>query len=128
VFLALSLAIAILIALPLAILGWESSAELRGEYQAYRDVQHGQYKQLGYGLAVAWRSDYAKLIHQRHPDAQFVAVAGCIVSPGLVDYVHGYNKYAHQAAIRHFGHDVFQEAAEDAEQAYSVRHEVNATR
>jgi hypothetical protein len=114
----------VLIGIPLISFSWMKTARLRGEYQAYLDMRSGQYLELGYGLPSPWRSDFAKLVHHRHPEAQFRSVASCIVSPGLQEYVRGYNDYAEQAAKKHFGHDVFQEAFDDAKNAYNAKSDV----
>jgi hypothetical protein len=97
---------------------WLKTSYLRGELAARRDVRDGQYRELGYGLPTPWRGEGAKSVHARFPEAQFVPVAGCIVSPSLQEYVRGYNHYAKQAAIRHFGRDVFDEAFDGASKAY----------
>lgn len=38
----------------------------------------------------------------------------CIVSKSLVGYVDSYNRVSSEATSRKFGHDVFQECAEEA--------------
>jgi hypothetical protein len=93
---------------------WLKASYLRGRLAAQRDVRKGQYLELGYGLPVPWRGDGAKLVHDRFPEARFVPVAGCIVSFSLQQYVRGYNYYAQQASMKHFGHDVFAEAFDEA--------------
>ncbi len=108
------------VGIPLVIYGWHRAARFRGEYQAYQDVRSGHYVELGYGLPAAWRKDFAEIVHRKHPEAEFRVVAGCIVTPELQDYVTGYNSYMKQAAARHFGHDVFEEAADDAAKSYKA--------
>jgi hypothetical protein len=93
---------------------WLKASYLRGRLAAKRDVRKGQYLELGYGLPVPWRKDGARLVHDRFPEAQFVPVAGCVVSSSLQQYVRGYNDYAQQASMKHFGHDVFAESFDEA--------------
>jgi hypothetical protein len=108
----------------LAVIGlqWDPSASLRGKLDAFWDTQHGRYKLLVYGLPTVWRPDGAKLVHERYPEASVVAVAGCIVTPRLQDYVRGYDDYMEKAALRHFGRNVFNEAFADAEADYDRKH------
>jgi hypothetical protein len=115
-----------MILLPLLLLAtWSTSltvAKWKGEWAAHRDVQNGHYRELGYGLPFDWRSNYATILKQRHPDAEFVPVAGCIVSFHLQAYVSGYNKVSERAALRHYGRDIFLEAAHEAEQGSAAIH------
>lgn len=101
---------------------WDQSAFLRGQIAAMRDARRGEYKILVSGLPTAWRPEAAKLLHEQHPNASVVAVAGCIVTPGLIEYQRGYNAYSISAATRHFGHDVFDETFREAEADYHRRH------
>jgi hypothetical protein len=97
-------------------------ARWRGHLAAYRDVRHGHYVELGYGLPPAWLRNYAPLLHQRYPDANYVAVAGCIVSSQLQAYVDTYDQYSANAALHRYGHDIFRETANDAERAWARNH------
>jgi hypothetical protein len=101
---------------------WDPSASLRGKFDAYWDTRHGRYKLLVFGLPAVWRPAAAALVHERHHEASVVAVSGCIVTPRLEDYVHGYNDYMEKAAVHHFGRDVFDEAFADAEAEYERKH------
>jgi len=115
----------ILLSLLLLCVNWSESvtiAKWRGEWAAHRDVRKGHYIELGYGLPGPWRSSYATILKQRHPKAEFVPVAGCIVSFQLRAYVSGYNGVSEGAALRHYGKDIFLEAAEDAEQEWNDSH------
>jgi hypothetical protein len=102
------------------------TSRLRGEYQAYRDVRYGKYIELGYGLFIVPAGDFNKLLHERHPEAQFISVAGCVVSADLQEYVQGYNGYAARAAMLHFGHDVFGKALHDTAKAYETKQNLNS--
>ena len=44
-------------------------------------------------------------------------MAGCVVSESLVSYVKSYHSVVTEAANRKFGHNVFQECAEQVEQS-----------
>jgi hypothetical protein len=103
------------IGLPLAGLGWMKTSRLRGEYI-----------ELGYGLFIVPAGDFNKLLHERHPEAQFISVAGCVVSADLQEYVQGYNGYAARAAMLHFGHDVFGKALHDTAKAYETKQNLNS--
>jgi hypothetical protein len=115
-------AIVSLFALTAVGIQWDPSANLRGKLDAFWDARHGRYKLLVYGLPTVWRPDGARLVHERHPEASVVAVAGCIVTPGLEAYVSGYDGYMEKATVRHFGRNVFNEAFVDAEADYDRKH------
>jgi hypothetical protein len=101
---------------------WMNSPYLRGELAAYNDTRHGRYRELGYGFPADWRSDGIALVHERNHEAEFIPVAGCVVTVSLQQYVAGYNNYARRAAQQHFGHDVFEEAFTDAAAQYRKNH------
>lgn len=109
-FTSLMLAIAAVIACAIA---WDTSASVRGRFQARYDIKRGHYNVLGYGLPSRSRPEYVRLLHERY-GIEFHAVAGCIVSQSLISYVDGYNSVSEAAAKRKFGHDVFEESAEEA--------------
>jgi hypothetical protein len=99
-------------------------AEVRGRLAAHIDVARGQYQVLGYGLELPSRSEYAHCLQERY-HIEFKTVAGCIVSDSLVSYAKGYHAVVTDAANRKFGHDVFKECAEEADQkwkASDIRH------
>jgi hypothetical protein len=105
--------------------GWEFSASLRGRAAAHFDVARGRYQILGYGLPAAWQPEYAWLLRQRY-GIEYRAVAGCIVSRSLVDYVDGYDSVSAAAAKRRFGRDVFRECSADASMHWEHRAAANA--
>jgi hypothetical protein len=102
-------------------LGWELSASLRGRMVAHFDVARGHYKQLGFGLPVAYRPEYARLLRERY-GIEYRAVAGCVVSESLIAYVGAYNAVSTAAANRRFGHDVFRQCEEDARRNWEAEH------
>jgi len=77
------------------------------------DISRGHHDVLGYGLPVAWRPEYARLLQERY-GVKFRPVAGCIVSTGLVAYVDSYNRVSTAAVNRKLGHDVFKECSDEA--------------
>ncbi len=96
---------------------WFLSAPIRGNLAARLDVYRGRYQVLGYGLPSPWIHKYAQCLQDRY-NVRYHAVAGCVVSPGLVSYVDAYNRVTCAAANKKFGRDVFQECVNDAEQEW----------
>jgi len=92
---------------------WSFTASGRGEIVARYDISRGHHDVLGYGLPVAWRPEYARLLQERY-GVKFRPVAGCIVSTGLVAYVDSYNRVSTAAVNRKLGHDVFKECSDEA--------------
>jgi hypothetical protein len=92
---------------------WAVAAPIRGLMAANFDVRRGHYKILVYGLPVAWRSEYVRLLKERY-GIETQTVALCIVSEALRSYSDNYNAVSTSAANRKFGHDVFEECAETA--------------
>lgn len=115
-------AIAAIVAARFLLIHYSPGAYLRGELAASRDVRNGRYIELTYGLPVPWFPRGMELLHQRHPEVELRPVAGCVVTDELVDYVAGYNSYSVKAITRHFGHDVFEEAFNDAKAEYGKAH------
>jgi len=96
---------------------WSYSASLRGSVAARIDVARGHYEVHSFGLPARWRPQYAQLLHDRY-GIELRIVAGCVVTQSEVDYTAAYNAVAYDAAIRHFGHNIFSECATDARKAY----------
>jgi hypothetical protein len=92
---------------------WSATGSFRGGLVARYDISRGNYEVLGYGLPVAWRPEYARLLAQRY-GVRFHSVAGCVVSPGLVAYVDAYDKASASAINQKFGHDIFEECSREA--------------
>lgn len=103
--------------LMLATVLWIGSASTRGRMVALLDTRRGYYGVLGYGLPSPWRAEYAHLLRERY-GIQFRTVAFCTVSRPIVAYADGYNDVSIAAANRKFGHDVFEECAEDARRSW----------
>jgi hypothetical protein len=84
-------------------------AHLRGRLTAQRDVAHGKYRILTYGLATLDRGEYARLLQSRY-GIEIYAFAGCIVYPSQVDYASGYNEVVEASLQQRFKRDVLAEA------------------
>lgn len=97
--------------------GWWPVPTVSGRIEARMDVAHGKYLVLGYGLPDRSRTGYATLLRQRY-GVELRAVAGCIVSKSLQDYVDAYDGISIDAANRRFGHDIFKETRDEAEKEW----------
>ncbi len=104
----------------LLIAAWVWAAPIRGRLAAHYDIARGHYRQLTYGLPVEWLPEYRELLKRRYR-VDCIAVAGCTISPGLISYVEGYNAVSTAAVNKHFGHDVFNECARDAQRSWNAR-------
>jgi hypothetical protein len=107
------LAATAILAVPAAFWGWEATAFPRGQFAAWRDVRHGKYQELTYGLKVQWFPYYAILLQARYR-IEVRCLASRLVPNGIVSYAAGYNAVSVPAAKRRFGHDVFRECRDEA--------------
>ena len=98
---------------------WNKWAGVRGHFQARIDLRGGKYELLGYGLPTAWRPEYVRCLRERY-DVQFRAVAGCTVTPGLVDYVHGYDAEVLIALRAKYGRNISEECKKEAEESWKA--------
>jgi hypothetical protein len=101
---------------------WSLSASIRGHIAARIDIRRGQYQVLGYGLPSRSRPEYARCLRKRD-DIDFRPVAGCIVSDSLISYVKAYHSVVVEATTLKFGHDVFQECADEADRKWNEKRE-----
>lgn len=108
----------LMLTLLLATVLWAVSGSLRGRIAAHYDIARGHYYLLAYGLPTASRPEYARLLRERY-GVEFRAVAGCVVTPTLVDYVDGYDSVSMTAVNRKFGRDVFKETMAEADQSWA---------
>ena len=118
-FIQISTGFAAVIALAAMLIAWNSSywwpfSSALGKHNALVDISQGHYKVLTYGLADPSRSTYANLLRERY-GVELHAVAGCIVSKSLIDYVAAYNEVSTAAIKSKFGRDVFKETADEDE-------------
>ena len=100
--------------------GWSPAARIRGRIAARIDVHRGRYEVLGYGLSSPSHPEYARCLRERY-NVEFRAVAGCIVSDSLISYVDGYHSVVAEATKRKFGHDIFQECADEATRKWKAK-------
>ena len=91
-----------------------------GRVDAEDDFLNGKLAILSYGLPVAWSADYAALLRRKH-EIELRAVAGCMVSQRLVEYVAAYNEVMERHIRTIHGPDVFTLAQRDARFAYETR-------
>ncbi len=103
-----------------SLVAWEYSASLRGELAARIDVAREDYVLLVFGLPVPWRGEGARILQQRY-GIRMKAVAGCVVSSSLVNYVDAYDSYVVSAANKKFGRDVFKESLDEAERNWKLK-------
>jgi hypothetical protein len=96
--------------------GWSLAAPYRGRFAARRDVRHGHYKLLLYGLPPLRRQQYVQLLQKRY-GIEVDTVAYCIVSEPMRSYVDSYDYVSFAAANHKFGHDIFEECWKDAQDA-----------
>jgi len=113
--------IALVIFLVALTFAYQESASLRGNWAARHDLANGRYVVLGYGLPPASRPEYMRLLKTRY-GIEFYAVAGCIVSSSLRDYVASYDKVSEAAAKKKFGSDVFDATWKEAENDWQTSH------
>lgn len=95
---------------------------MRGALVAHYDISRGHYQILGYGLPAPTRREYVRILKTRY-GVEYHAVAGCIVSQQLVDYVDAYDEVSMSAAQRKFGLDIFKKASTEAETSWSNAHQ-----
>ena len=95
---------------------------VQGNIEARTAVAQGHYVVHGFGMAVPWRKDYARLLQERY-GIRYHRVAGCVVTESQVSYVKAYNAISTAAAIRQFGYDVFAECTADARTAWDEKAE-----
>lgn len=107
--------------------GWVPFPGIQGNIEARIDIAHGRFRELGYGLPYRWTPVYKTLLRDRY-GVEFNAVAGCIVSKSLEDYVAAYNKVSLSAANLKFGHDIFREVSEEARKDWEREHEPSLKR
>ena len=116
-----------MVLIPATLAAWSYSAATRGRLAAHIDIARRHYKILGYGYPSPWRVGYSHLLHERY-GIEYEAVAGCIVSDSLVDYVDAYDKVSIAAANSKFGHNVNKETAEEAIRIWQLQHPSEAER
>ena len=92
---------------------WSHSANVRGRMMARIDLSRGKCRVLTFGMGAP-HPEEAEMFRTRY-GVELKAVAQCIVSPGLMEYVRGYNKVSREALRRKFGRDVVLSTFEEVE-------------
>ena len=92
---------------------WWFTAYPRGMIAAWLDGLRGHQEIQVFGLRRASASESARLLSARY-GVETNRVAGCVVSEGLVWYVHGYNSVFKSRMDARYGRGVFSACAGDA--------------
>jgi hypothetical protein len=99
---------------------WVATARLRGQLVAHIDVARGHLEIQMVGLASAYSPEFTRILNERY-GVVINRVAGCVVGPGEVEYVGGYNSVSKREVGRRFGNDVFERVADEAQRLARVR-------
>jgi hypothetical protein len=100
---------------------WWLTPYPRGALAAWADHARGHLEVKVYGEPCPWDHAYARLLKERY-GVEFNRVAYCVVTPGLVSYVRGYNSISVPRLNGRFGRDIFGECAAEAEAAWTQEH------
>lgn len=90
-----------------------AEAEAKGRAWAREDFAKDSFEQVTYGLWSSIKSPYEEYLRE-HYGIRVHAVAGCLVSEGLLTGANSYNNEMQKLLNVKFGHDVFKEASEYA--------------
>lgn len=107
----MKIGIGALIVLSAGKLLWDVTAEKRGELMAHRDVERGHLCVKRYGYGYEFHGDYRdeKDFLRSKYGVHLDAVAGCVVTRPLADYVRGYNSVSIPAIRKKYGRDIVEE-------------------
>ena len=103
----------IILAIPLLLWAWDSTASIRGAIDAGFDLARGRIVLLAYGFPPSYRDEYTLLLKERY-GIERRQIALCLVSKSLVAYAGSYNRLRVAATKAKFHRDVFTQTAEDA--------------
>lgn len=92
-----------------------------GRKDAEADLARGKLRIVGYGLPVHWIREYREVM-KRDYNVDDEAIAGCVVTDGLLRYVAEYNKVMEARIIARYGEGVFDEGRAKAQALYAERH------
>ena len=93
-----------------------------GSVVAHVDHLRGHYELKTFGSGVRWRFTYGVILKERY-GVTLNIVAGCVVTPWLVDYVLGYNGVSEKYIERKHGAGVLDECAKKARLKWRQVHE-----
>ena len=92
-----------------------------GRKEAESDLAHGKLRVVSFGLPAHWSGEYREiLLHDYHIEHH--AIAGCVVSEGILRYAAAYNQVMAQRIQALYGTHVFDDAAAKAATLYTERH------
>ena len=97
-----------------------------GRQEAEADWARGTPQYLTYGLPIHWTREFGEIL-QRDYGVEQHAVAGCVVSEGLVQYVSAYDAVTAEHLRALHGPQVMDELVSKAEALYATRHPSSAS-
>ncbi len=100
---------------------FEEYAHRDGRREAEADLVRGMPKLLGYGLPARWTLEYAEIL-KRDYGVEERAVAGCVVTESIHNYVGAYNEVIVRDLKNRFGSDCMEVAVKKAMALYDERH------
>jgi hypothetical protein len=96
-----------------------------GAADAKQDLKAGRLTVLTFGLQASWSREYRDIL-QRVYGIELRAVAGCVVSESLVQYVNAYNEVMDPAIAARHGKDLFERVVQQARAAHERRADAGA--
>src|SRR5437016_3942541 len=100
---------------------WSRTAPFRGRQAAEKDLAHGRYIVLGYGLPPRGVAEYKHILRERY-DVEYRQVALCIVTKSLMTYADSYDSLSGAAIRQKFGRDVFKNSWDEANRDWQEKH------
>jgi hypothetical protein len=92
-----------------------------GHQEAVADIARGKLGVVGYGMPGPWVSEYREVL-QRDYGIEYRAIAGCVVSEGILKYAAAYNEAMDRRITALHGAHVFDDAMKKAEALGVQRH------
>jgi hypothetical protein len=90
--------------------------------EAARDISRGALVIKTFGFPAPWSETYRNMLQSRY-NIELRAVAGCCVTPPLIESVKAYNKVAVAEIERRHGKGVLAQVATEAERAWKAQAE-----
>ena len=103
---------------------WSRTASFRGKHAAQRDLAHGHYVILAYGLPPAGVVEYAQIMRQKY-GVEYRQVARCIVSQSLVSYADAYDEVSGSEIRKKFGQNFFANSWDEATKEFREKHKAD---
>ena len=92
-----------------------------GHQEAVADIAHGKLRVVSYGLPAHWVPEYREVLQQDY-GIEYHAIAGCIVTDGILKYAAAYNEVMESRITSLHGPHVFDDAETKAGALYAQRH------